>query len=172
MRPVSESAVLRLLWDVGRFCPAAIKRGFVELAWSICRAANDDPLFVEHEAGAEATACVLVAVAWTASRFQPTMRVGRNVGVFQIRQPEHVDAPLLCTTQGGAFVALDLIRRSLASCADAPWPERLAGFVAENGGWYAERVSRDVLGLAQALFRQAFRAEDMPLALPEPKAVA
>lgn len=166
VRPVGDTSVLAMLWELGRFSPLHVKMNFVQMAVSISRASNQDPIFPEQEAGAEATACILVALAWAGSRFDATLRRGRNLGVFQIRLPEGNTSSLLSTQEGAAFVAIDRLRESLRACEGQPWPARLAGFMLENGGFADARASGQVLGLAQQLFRLAFPHADLPPGLP------
>ncbi len=64
------------------------------MSLGISKAANEDPLVSDHEAGGEVTAAILVAAAWHATRFHPNMTRGRRMGMYQVTVPQLEDLPV------------------------------------------------------------------------------
>lgn len=169
-RLVSEVAVLAMLNNLepyGSHVPA-----YGEISAAMAKASNEDPLFPQHEAGSEVTACILVALAHQESRFHPNVigDKGKSFGLYQIQPPTaKVDGSLLLIPVNASFVAVDLIRQSFSHCSARPWPERLSWYVASNGcpsHPVIVKKSMERLILAQELFRKHFPKSVLPTALP------
>lgn len=125
-RPVGRNAVLRVLYRVGR---GVGWRYYAIVARGIADAANDDPIFPREPSGCEATACLLVALAWEATRLLPYAGIapdGRR-GLYRLRTPMNVDDGRVVTDPWKAsHVAVDLTRESLRRCQALPLEHRLS----------------------------------------------
>lgn len=171
-RVVSEAAVSLMLYQLEGYGSNVTAYG--EISFAIAKASNEDPLFPEHESGCEATACILVAMAWHGSKFHPNLigLGGRTFGLYQLRPPtEEIDGSLMLTPINASFIALGLVRQSFQECEAMPWPERLTAFVTANGSEGASRheivkKSMERLVLAHELFRRFFPAATLPNKLP------
>lgn len=169
-RAVTEAVVIAMLYQLepyGSHVPA-----YGEIAASMVKASNEDPLFPEHESGSEATASILVALAWQESRFHPNVigDSGKSFGLYQIQPPTaKVDGSLLLLPMNASYIAVDLIRQSFRHCESRPWPERLSWYVASNGcptHPIIVKKSMERLILAQELFRKFFPKAVLPTTLP------
>lgn len=169
-RLISEATVIAMLYNLepyGSHVPA-----YGEIAAAVTKASNEDPLFPQHEAGCEATATILIAVAYNASRFHTSLigMQGQTFGLFQIRPPnEKLNGSLLLMPLTAVFIAVDLIRQSFAACVDKPWPEKLTHFVLQNeraDRFLVAKKSMESLILAHELFRKHFPQSVLPTALP------
>lgn len=170
--PVSEANVITMLYNLepyGSHVPA-----YGEIAAAMTKASNEDPLFPEHEAGCEVTACILMALAYQASHFHPNL-IREGMGLYQISPPSpDLDGSLLLVPVNASFIALDLVRQSFRRCEERPWFERLS--------WYVEpdphpshatlKKSMERLILAQELFRKHFPNSPLPTKLPTLKAAS
>jgi hypothetical protein len=138
---VSASTVVQCLYAVGG--PSVWSRTYPETGQAIALAANHDPLAPEHEAGAEATAALLLAWACRASRFQPNAVRGRGLGLFLIEPPTILNVPAnrLTLPRTACLVAVDLLRKALESTAGGPWHERIEPAMRGGDG---ERTPRSV----------------------------
>lgn len=127
-QPVSEATVINMILRLGGTAKA--RRDYPVIAQGIARAASNDPLFPART-GAQATACILVACAWTSSRLRPYVRNGNRIGLFQIRPPSFpkVSTDTLLHPGQAALIAIDLIRTSVQKMARRPWEERLAWYL-------------------------------------------
>lgn len=103
---------------------------FPEIAQAVARASTVDPLFPDELAGAEATAAILLAVAWRSSRFQAYSRSGPYLGLFRLRPPVSppVTAQSLLLPRSSTLLAVDLLRYSFTTQRAAPLSDRLAVF--------------------------------------------
>ncbi len=167
---VTEAVVIAMLYNLepyGSHVPA-----YGEIAAAMTKASNEDPLFPEHEAGSEATASILVALAYQESRFHPNVigDGGKSFGLYQIQPPTaKVDGSLLLVPMNASFIAIDLIRSSFRHCEARPWPERLSWYIASNGcptHPVIVKKSMERLILAQELFRKHFPKSALPSNLP------
>jgi len=169
-KAVTEAAVIAIMYALepyGSYVPS-----YGETAAAITHASNDDPLFPQHEGGSEATATILIALAWYESKFHANVigDHGKSFGLFQIQPPTaKVDGSLLLLPRNAVFIAVDLIRTSFRQCEKRPWTERLSWYVASNGSPdhpIIVKKSMERLLLAQELFRRHFPKSAMPPALP------
>lgn len=160
-RPVQEAVVMSMLYALvpsGPHVPA-----YGEIAHAMTIASNNDPLFPHHEAGAEATVCILIAIARTESDFHPNAvgDNGQSLGLYQIQPPTaNVDGKLLLVPINASHIAIDLVRTSFRECADRPWFERLAWYISsntcKNKGRGVLRQSVEKMALATELFAKFF----------------
>lgn len=168
-RAVTEAAIMTMLYALEPYGSHVPSYG--ETAAAIQHASNDDPLFPEHEAGSEATATILIALAYHETHFHPNLigDHGKSFGLFQIQPPTaKIDGSLLLVPRNATFIAVDLIRQSFQHCAARPWIERLSWYVASNGcpdHPVIVKKSMERLVLAQELFRKYFPKSHLPLAL-------
>lgn len=169
-KAVCQTAIIAMLYRLEPSGPNVPAYG--EISAAIEQASNSDPLFPEHEGGSEATASILVALAWHESRFQPNVigDNGKSFGLFQIQPPTaKIDGSLLLVPRTAAFIAVDLIGQSFKKCEKRPWVERLSWYVASNGcpdHPVIVKKSMERLILAQELFRHFFPKSQLPAALP------
>jgi len=131
---VGQSSVISLLYHLESMGPHV---GFYgEIALGISNASNQDPLFPAHEAGCEATACILAALAYSRSRFHQSLwskHLG-TMGLYQIQPPTvTVPAKMLLLPKDASYVALDLVRYSFRKLKNQPVRERLTLFYAAQG---------------------------------------
>lgn len=155
--------------------PFVALRDYPEIASGMARAANSDPLFPHHPAGSEATACLLVAAAWHATRFVRTAARGRTLGLYGIRIPPNarVRASTVMLASSSSLVAVDRIRESLRRSEGMPWGRRLAPLVAEQRGeregapasQAAELEGASMMMLAERLLSRYFPKARMPRGL-------
>lgn len=154
-RQVHLRDVYEMITDVGRHAPPVVRRWFPELAEAFTRAANDDPLFPDHEAGAEVTAAILVALAWLRSGFQRAVWGTQGVGLFQFRLVNgEDDRGILGTSTGSAYVAIDQIRQSLSADHELPWFERLSTLCDRHGSCHGKSQGVHVLSTAARLVKE------------------
>lgn len=165
IRGITQTVIMAMLYQLEPSSPHVPKYG--EIARAIEEASNHDPLF-EHEAGSEATAAILVSLAWFESRFHANVvgDGGKSFGLFQIQPPTaKLDGALLLVPATAAKVAVDLIRTSFMTCAHRPWIERLSWYVASNGCPTHPKIAKksaDRLLLARSLFVKHFPREKIP----------
>lgn len=167
-RPVSQIVIMAMLNKLEPFSSHGGSYG--EISQAIERAVNQDPIFPHHEAGSEATASILVALAWYESKFHKSVigDQGQSFGLFQIQPPTaNVPGKLLLLPANATFIAIDLIRTSFRQCEGRPWVERLSWYIASNnfvckGAPHPiiAKKSMDRLMLAQQLFAQFFQKEN------------
>lgn len=124
-RPVSPTAILKIVYAVAR---GPGWREYPLIARGIADASTNDPLFPRELSGSEATAALLVAYAWDASRLLPYGRSGDHVGIYRIRPPSWpaTRGSLLMDPRQASLVAVDLLRQSLERCRAMPTDHRLA----------------------------------------------
>jgi hypothetical protein len=124
-RPVSTSAILKIVYAVAR---GPGWREYPLIARGIADAATNDPLFPKELTGAEATAALLIAYAWDASRLLPYGRSGEHMGLYRIRPPTWpaTRGDLLIDPRQASLVAVDLLRQSLERCRAMPIDHRLS----------------------------------------------
>lgn len=178
-RYVSERDVIGMLYYLGPGSPWMEKFG--EIASAITRASNEDPLFPQYEPGCEATACILVALAYKESGFHQSLVAnrGKNFGLYQIqpptitrdpkKPPTRVKGQTLLVPLAASFVAIDLIRTSFREGEARPWVERLSWYMQTNGspaGMETLRRSMDRLMFAQTLFSRTFPQDKLPERVP------
>lgn len=166
-RAVAEPAVMAMLYALESSSPHVPKYG--EIAMSIVKAANEDPLFPGHVAGAEATACILTALAWKESRFHANVigDNGHSFGLYQIQPPtSKTRGELLLLPVNASIIATGLIHQSFSECKNLPWTDRLSWYIASAGCKDPHPVirqkSRERLILAQQLFARFFPQATMP----------
>ncbi len=109
-------------------------RDYGEVGPGIARAATEDPLFPTRPEGAEATACLLVAWAWEATRFMKTAASSPSIGIYALRPPPGASAVSATIAFEASLVAIDRMRESMLFSRQRAWHERLAPFVAECRG--------------------------------------
>lgn len=161
MRPVSTERLVRVMTSLGGDRRA--RSDYPAVAQAIARGAFDDPLFPGEDAGAEATAAILLAIAWSASKCRPYGREGRMLGLYRIRPP--VDPPVLAQTlllpRTATLIALDIARYSLSALSHQPVGERLAIFrdLGRAPGTYQSpgSFSADTLAWSRATIEHAKR---------------
>jgi len=104
--------------------PHRVRLTLPECCDAIARASTVDPIFPDEPAGSEATAAILVAIAWEASRFSPYTRQGPFLGLFRMRPPVNppVTADMFLLPHPAALHAVDLARTSMAICASRERP--------------------------------------------------
>jgi len=166
-RAVAEPAIMAMLYFLEPSGPHVPK--YAEIANSIERASNHDPLFPDHVAGSEATASILTAIAFMESRFH-TNAVGdngRSFGLYQIQPPTaKTDASLLLLPVNASLIATGLIHQSFEQCKHLPWTHRLSWYVASAGCRSPHPVivkkSMERLLLAQQLFARFFPQSTLP----------
>ena len=169
-RYVSETVIMAMLYHLGPSSPYMDKYG--EIASAITRASNQDPLFPQYESGGEATAAILVALAYKESSFHQNVLgdKGKSFGLFQIQPPTaRVKGQILLIPLSASLIAVDLIRTSFRQCSDRPWVERLAWYVASNGCTshpVIVKKSMERLMLAQQLFVKFFPQAKLPERVP------
>lgn len=171
-RYVSEKAVIGMLYFLSPSSPYIEKFG--EIAAAITKASNSDPLFPQYEAGSEATASILVALAFKESGFHQSVigDRGKSFGLFQIQPPTagpRIKGQMLLVPMSASLVAVDLIRTSFRQCEKRPWIERLSWYVASNGcsdNLVILKKSMDRLLLAQQLFSRFFPQDHLPERVP------
>ena len=167
---VAEAVVMAMLYQLAPYGSHVPSYG--EVAAAVTKASNEDPLFPENESGSEATATILVALAFHESSFHPNVigDHGKSFGLYQIQPPTaRVDGSLLLLPLNASYVAIDLIRQSFRHCEARPWPERLSWYVASNGcpsHPIIVKKSMERLILAQELFRKFFPKSTLPTKLP------
>lgn len=147
------------------------------IAEGISGAANSDPLFPRDLGGSEATACVLVAIAWEGSRLQPyTRSVDHRYGLYRIRPPNYprTSMSLYQHPRSCSSVAVDLVRESLRRSTRLPPGERLAWFLELGDGIGAPPEimltpreisadrSRAILTHAAKIYRDRFDGFSLP----------
>ncbi len=165
-RTVSEATVIAMLYNLepyGSHVPA-----YGEVASAMSKASNEDPLFPEHEAGCEATACILIALAYQASRFHTSL-IREGMGLYQILPPSPtIDGSLLLVPINASFIVIDLVRQSFRHCENRPWFERLSWYVSPGTepNHLTVKKSMERLILAHELFRKHFPHSVLPTALP------
>lgn len=164
-KAVTQTVIMAMLYQLEPSSPHVPKYG--EIARSVEEAANHDPLF-DHEAGSEATAAILIALAWHESRFHANVvgDHGKSFGLYQIQPPTaKLDAAILLSPATASKVAVDLIRTSFMACAHRPWIERLSWYVASNGCSTHVKIvkkSAERLLLARTLFAKHFPSDKLP----------
>ena len=171
-KAVSNAAIMAMLYQLEPMSPHVPRYG--EVARAIEKASNQDPLFPHHEAGSQATAAILVALAWHETRFHPNLvgDNGKSFGLFQIQPPTaKLTANILLQPLTAAFIAIDLIRTSFAHCHDRPWTERLSWYIASGNGCrdphpVVVKKSMSRLMMAENLFRKHFPQQKLPAGLP------
>ncbi len=165
-KTVSEVVVIAMLYNLepyGSHVPA-----YGEVSSAMAKAANEDPLFPQHEAGCEVTACILIALAYQASKFHTSL-IREGLGLYQILPPSpEIDGSLLLNPINASFIVLDLVRQSFRRCEDRPWFERLSWYVAPDAqpSHLTIKKSMERLILAQELFRKHFPNSPLPTKLP------
>jgi hypothetical protein len=169
-RPIPGHKVMALLYKFHASQPAINSYG--EISEAIAKASTEDPLFPLVVEGSEMTACILVSLAWHESRFLPTIvgDGGRSFGLYQIQPPTaRVDSKLLTLPRDASFVAIDLIRTSIAHTVKAKrdWRHALAWYAAssEEGSRHPVVVSQSHsrMELAAKLFAEFFGAQGKTL---------
>lgn len=171
-KAISNATLMAMLYHLEPNSPHVPRYG--EIALAIEKASNQDPLFPQHEAGSEATAAILVSLAWHESRFHPNIvgDNGKSFGLFQIQPPTaKLQANVLLQPATASFIAIDLIRSSFSYCSDRPWVERLSWYIASGRGCrdphpVVVKKSMQRLMVAQQLFAKFFPHEKLPPALP------
>lgn len=120
-------------------------RDYGEIGPAVATSATDDPLFPGSAAGAEATACMLVAWAWEATRFQKNAAPSPAMGLYALRPPRdaRVRGDLLTVVRTASLVAIDRMRDGMRLTEGRAWYERIAPFVAECRG--ARGPTKDVV---------------------------
>ncbi len=146
----------------------AVARDYSEIAVGISSAANADPLFPRSPAGSEATACLLVALAWTSSQMRKgaISADGRSLGLYQLQIPkgQRVQSSLVILPHTGSLVAIDRIRSGFAESLRRPLAERLVSFMVRDQGRTEAKalpLSAQTMVLADRLLTRYFpRAKD------------
>jgi hypothetical protein len=166
-RGVTQVTIMAMLYQLESHSPHVPKFG--EIARSIEEASNHDPLFPDHVSGSEATAAILVSLAWFETRFHANLigDNGRSFGLYQIQPPTaKVEAGILLVPATASKVAVDLIRTSFIKCDHLPWPARLSWYIASKGCGSPHPVvvkkSMDRLLMAQSLFRKHYPQSKLP----------
>lgn len=109
-------------------------RDYGEIGPGIARAATSDPLFPSRHEGAEATACLLVAWAWEATRFMKASAPSPSLGIYALRPPPGARGSTAMIAHEASLAAIDRMRESMRFSVGRVWCERLAPFVAECRG--------------------------------------
>ena len=160
-RNVAPSVVVTMLY----WFPVSYSaiRDFGEIGPAIAEASNTDPLFPNHLSGAEATACLLVAWAWEATRFMKNAAPSPSLGLYALRPPRGTSGSTVSIVKTASLVAIDRMREGMRLSEGRRWYERLAPFVAECRGKSGPtpdvvRTSVEVMMLMESLLRRNFRA--------------
>lgn len=167
---ISQTTIMAMLYHLEPMGPYVPH--YQEIATAVTKAANEQPLFPQHESGSQATAAILISLAWYESRFHTNVvgDNGKSFGLFQIQPPTaKVDGKLLLLPMNAAFIATDLVRESFRQCEKRPWTERLSWYVSSNGcpkHPIIVKKSMERLMLAQQLFAKFFPKSELPPALP------
>lgn len=172
MRAISETEIGRMLHRFGGDRHALAR--YTSIAKGIAYAANTDPLFPDVDVGAHATACLLVADAWHASKLQPYLRRGPFLGLYQIRPPVSpiVTARQLLDPTSASLIAVDLMRQSVQRTNDQAWERRFAWYRALGSadgsadltvpGRYAVQRSAEIGRTARRLFLERWETWRTP----------
>ena len=168
--PIAPDAVLRILNRLEPYGSHVPNYG--EISTAVAQAANQDPLFPGHHDGCRMTAAILVAMAYCASSFHPSLigARGAKLGIFQIHPPKtiNITGNMLLSVSTACFVAIDLARTSMQTCADKPYEQRLAWLCSETSDPNTMQACKDSMRrmlLAADLYRAEWPAS-VPL-LPE-----
>lgn len=167
-RAVDPGIVVTMLY--GFPASYAAIRDYGEIAPGIARAATSDPLFPSRLEGAEATACLLVAWAWEATRFMKASAPSPSLGIYALRPPPGARGSVAMIAYEASLAAIDRMRESMMFSRGRAWHERLAPFVAECRGERGPtsavlEESLRVATLAAGLLDRYFSSTERPMRL-------